>query len=430
MNQLFFLFKTLLLTCLLLSCKKEGPITEPPLEPGGGHGNVLPMGQPVGELYTEFVGVDGGVVKSPDGRIEVNIPAGALTRETEIGIQPLKNTAKSGIGFSYRLTPHGTVFKKNVTITFSYKKDARRISSEKGLEVAYQNKKGEWMCLGNAVKDPVNKTISVKTDHFSDWAFLETLELSPVVKTVHVSERITLQALRNVSPGDEDYLAPLVDSAAATVQPTLIDPKYIVRWTLNGPGTLEAKGNQAFYTAPPTKPARNTATVTVELKIKGKQVLLISTIYIVDEGISLSVDDSPFKSYTGTATKTPDGIRFGFVNHRTANDMPQIICLWPKRGPKAEGFFSWSQLSDDDNHVSFKYVVPDFSRTYTSAFVNQGDEVEDSGGFIQVEELDENGKKFIAGIFVIENSGIIESATAEQSGIGNIIGTFKLLRTW
>jgi hypothetical protein len=35
------------------------------------------VGQPIGEKYTEFVGPEGGIVKSPDGRVEIDIPAGA-----------------------------------------------------------------------------------------------------------------------------------------------------------------------------------------------------------------------------------------------------------------------------------------------------------------------------------------------------------------
>jgi hypothetical protein len=416
---------------VLFSCKKGDVIVDPPEKPVNGRETIRPVGQPIGEMYSEFVGADGGIVKSPDGRLAINIPAGALMNETEIGIQPLKNTAVSGVGYSYRLTPHGTAFKKKVTVSFSYKNDVRRLSSEKAVEVAYQDEKGVWTCIGGAVNDAVKKTISVQTDHFSDWSFVESMELSPVVKTVHVSESVTLKALRYVHPSDgEDFLVPLSSPKAGTGEPVALDPKYIVRWTLNGPGKLVTSGNEGVYTAPATKPATKTATVSVQLNVNGAQVLLISTITIVDDGIDISIDGGPWKNYAGIASKPLDANRVGFVNYRTSNDLPQIICLWPKQGAKADGIYSWTQFNDEASHVIFQYAAPDFKRTYTSAFADQENEIQDSGGFIEVEEIEQNGKKYITGMFVIESAGIIDMATAEQVGTGSITGTFKLQRVW
>jgi hypothetical protein len=430
-NQIFKT-KTLLALCVLFifSCKKED-ITGNPINNNGGPLAVRAIGSPLDEAYVETIGSAGGTITSADGQIKIDIPAGALTQEMEIGIQPIKNTAVSGLGYGYRLTPHGKVFQKKVTVTFSYKKAARRISSNKALEVAYQNEKGEWTCIGGSVNDPVHKTISVQTDHFSDWALIASMELSPVVKTVGLNETVTLKALRYVFPSKgDDFLVPLTLPEAGTGEPMLLERRYIVGWSLNGPGRLETKGSEAIYTAPSAKPANKTATVTVELNVQGKQVLLVSTIHIVDEGIDISIDGGPWKMYTGIATRIPGLKKYSLGSLRTSADIPQIVLMWPMANPqKADGVYHWSMFSDDQHNVVFEYATPDLQQVYASVF-EVGPDTYDSGGFIAVEEKEENGKKYLTGMFAVDNAGLYETGTAEQIRVSNIVGTFKVKRSW
>ena len=429
-NKIFRSRHLLLLFLLFLfSCKKKDIIEEPV---NGQPTTVRSVGQPLDETYFETVGAAGGTIQSPDGQITIDIPAGALTQDTEIGIQPIKNTAASGIGHSYRMTPHGKIFQKKVTVRFSYAKAERRISSTKALEVAYQNEKGEWTCIGGSVNDRVQKTISVQTDHFSDWAFVASMELSPVVKTVGLNESVTLKALRYLFPAKEDdFLVPLSLPEAGTGEPMLLEKRYIVGWSLNGPGKLEARGNEAVYTAPSAKPANKTATITVELNVHGTQVLLISTIHIIDEGIDISIDGGPWKMYAGMATKMPGLNKYSLGNLRLSADLPQIVFMWPlTAGKKADGTYQWSMFSDDQYNVVFEYATPDLSSLYASVYDEQLNSPVDSGGFISVEEKEENGKKYLTGMFAVDQSGHYLTSTGEQIGVSSIVGTFKVQRSW
>ncbi|RYZ27016.1 MAG: hypothetical protein EOO10_13945 [Chitinophagaceae bacterium] len=393
---------------------------------------MRPVGQAFDETCFETIGAAGGTIQCQDGQLTIDIPAGALKDETEIGIQRVRNTAASGIGYSYRVAPHGKIFQKKVTVRFSYRKAERRISSTKALEVAYQNQMGEWNCIGGSVNDPVQKTISVQTDHFSDWAFVASMELSPVLKAIGLNESIALRALRYVFPSkDGDFLAPLALTEAGTSEPMLLDKKYIVGWSLNGPGKLEAKGAEAVYTAPSAMPANKTATATVELNVQGRQVLLISTIQLINEGIDISIDGGPWKMYAGMAIKMPGLNKYSLGNLRLTADLPQIVFMWPlTSGKKADGTYQWSMFSDDQYNVVFEYATPDLSKLYASVYDEELNSSVDSGGFISVEEKEENGKKYLTGMFAIDQSGQYLTSTGEQIGVSSIIGTFQVQRSW
>lgn len=410
------------------SCKKnaaEAPVVN-------NDTTTRPTGLPAGDNYTELVGANGGLVISEDGLIEIDIPAGALNQETEIGIQPLKNTAITGIGNSYRLTPHGSVFKKKVTIRFHYWKYHRQLSNPYAAEIAFQDEKGKWICIGGAVNDTAQKIISVETDHFSDWALIESMELSPQIKTIGLGESVTLKALRYVHPQDgDDWVVPLTNPAAGTGEPTKIEEKYIVGWTLDGPGKLAPNGAEAVYTAPALSPEENTtATITLELNVDGKQVLLISTIYLVKDGIHISVDCKPWQTYAAIAVRMDDIFRFSLSNLRTSTDDPQIVFTWPETdAKKTDGIYSWSMHDEDESDVVFEYHEPDLRHMYISMFEDAGRSF-DSGGFMSVEESEEGGKKYISGVFAIDNAGRREAATGQQIATAGIMGTFKVQRVW
>lgn len=429
-----FAFSILLTT---LSCKKPAN-TEDMDEAARGTLSPSPVGLPVGEPYVEWIGSEGGVVKSPDGTIEIDIPEGALTQETEIGIQPLTHTSGGRMGSSYRLTPHGTILKKEITIRFSYQKQERLVSSAKVLRIAYQNHKGIWTTVSGTTIDPVQKTVSVKTTHFSDWGLISAMYLTPTITTVGLGEKVNLKALLYVH-GDDVTIEKLIEDSfndslsviSPTDIPTKLDEKYIVGWKLSGPGQLTGKGNEATYTAPAATPSSKTATVTLELNVKGAKVLLISTIYLVEDGIQISIDGGPWTTHAGMAAKIPELPLYSLGNLRISTDLPQITIQWPAmEGSNANGQYPWSMLSDEDQHVVFEYFEPDLKHMYASIY-QTGPDTKDSEGFLSVEEITKDGKKYITGVFAIDHAGYFEqSATGDQLKVSSIIGQFRVLRNW
>lgn len=426
MRILFPLLATVISLTVTACNKKENPIDLPL----GGKVVPTPIGITMGEPYYELVDREGANVKSPDGNIELLIPPGALDETTEIGIEPLKNTSHGGKGLSYRLTPHGKQFKKPVTIRFNYGKHQQLISSAQAMEIAFQNDKGEWTCVGKTQLDEVRKTISVQTDHFSDWSVIASMELTPVVATVGLGEKITLKAIRYIIPMNEDWLVPLV-APEGTGEPVKLEASYIVGWSLSGAGQLNGNGAEAVYTAPASKPANSTATVTLELNVRGKKVLLISTIYIIEDGISISIDGGPWTTYPAMAGKLPTGDTYSMNNIMTSADQPQISFLWPAiNGSTSAGQYNWSMLGASDAPVVFQYFEPGQTHVYASIYK---DDVEmfDSGGFLAVEESQKNGNKYISGVFAIDKAGYFErTMDGRQIKVSGIKGVFKVKRGW
>lgn len=425
-------FLYFLLVYTVASCSK--PVSEyiPPNPVPAPDPVAKPVGTPIGDAHVEFIGEEGGTIKFPNGQVEIVIPAGALEEETEVSIQAIKNTSVSGIGFGYRFTPHGKIFRKKVTVRFFYKNISAALSSTKALEIAYQDGNGFWVCHGKTVNDAVNKTISVETDHFSDWALIESMELTPVVKMVGLGESVTLKAVNYVHPeNEEDFLVPLTVPDAKTGEAVPLSQSYIRKWTLNGPGTIEIKGNEAIYKAPSAKPATSTVTVTVELNVNGAQVLLISTIHLIDEGISVSIDGGEWHTYMGMANKDEINNLYSFASLRISEDIPQITFIWPVNSSKSDGTYGWSMLGSESENVIFQYATPDLKKIYASVFDEEGNNnAVDSGGFLNVEEINQQGKKYLTGMFVVEPSGMFSTETGEQLSVHSIVGTFKVQRNW
>src|SRR5688572_11677470 len=63
------------------------------------------------------IGAGGGSLVSADGKVSLTVPAGALTGDVEIAIQPVDVAAPSSARSRvYELTPHGQQFLAPVTL--------------------------------------------------------------------------------------------------------------------------------------------------------------------------------------------------------------------------------------------------------------------------------------------------------------------------
>ena len=92
-------------------------------------------GTPVGSAATKNIGSSGGTIISTDGKIELDIPAGALTGNTDITIQAITNNAPNGISNAYRFSPDKLKFSNPVTLKLHY-------TSDEGEGMRGQEKRG------------------------------------------------------------------------------------------------------------------------------------------------------------------------------------------------------------------------------------------------------------------------------------------------
>src|SRR5438045_3130748 len=125
---------------IFISCSSTSP-TSPTTTTTGA---VTPVGTPVGSPSTATIDAAGGSLMSLDGRLEVIIPAGALSAATPISIQPVTNECPGGAGIGFSLTPNGQKFNQPVTLRFHYGSLDHAGSDIYALEVATQKDNRIW----------------------------------------------------------------------------------------------------------------------------------------------------------------------------------------------------------------------------------------------------------------------------------------------
>jgi hypothetical protein len=173
---------------------------------GGTPSSVIPapsgtpsaIGTPSGEAVRVSVGPEGGTVRSADGKLRLTIPAGALSAATEISVQPITRTTPNGVGGAYRLEPEGVTFKQDVQLTFAY--DDAQESAASAFVIASQDKRGVWQAHLNTSQDREANTLTVSTNHFSDWSWAEAYKLDPQQAAVKVGQSVRLNLMRCVGP--------------------------------------------------------------------------------------------------------------------------------------------------------------------------------------------------------------------------------------
>lgn len=116
---------------------------------------------------TVFVGREGGVVTSPDGRVTLEIPAGALKSRVDVSIDELDTEMPAGaVGLAYAIEPAGVPLLRPATLTFDLSDDeARGLGpAEAGLAVEdlalHTEKGGAWDRLPDREADPERRTVS------------------------------------------------------------------------------------------------------------------------------------------------------------------------------------------------------------------------------------------------------------------------------
>jgi hypothetical protein len=142
------------------------------------HPAITEIGKPDGKIAEMKMNKDGGTLVSGDGKLELIIPSGALSKKTTISIQPITNLMPNGNGQAYRLEPSGIRFQKPVQLVFHYDPEESEDSMQLLMGIAMQDDKGQWYGLNKFTVDTVAKTISGNINHFSIWAMFDKLKLT------------------------------------------------------------------------------------------------------------------------------------------------------------------------------------------------------------------------------------------------------------
>ncbi len=253
---------------------------------GDGGPAVTAKGTPIGAPVTQTIDASGGTVTSPDGRLDVTIPAGVFSSPTPVGIQVITDTAPNGLGLAYRLSPEGTTFSTPAALTF-HLTDAQAQAIATTF-VASQHADGVWYMQPNLQRAAAAKTVTLGASHFSDWAVAQTLLLKPATARVRIgtSQTFTPTILfyRVGGPYSDLLFAPSTSAELGLAQEQQLTDQFPFsgQWSVNGaPGGTTAFGeitntsSDGVYTAPATVPSP--ARVAVSLAIRLSMGTVIAT---------------------------------------------------------------------------------------------------------------------------------------------------------
>ena len=150
---------------------------------------------------------EGGIVTLGDASIE--IPAGALKKDTKISITRLLKVEDTGESLynaiphsgGYRFLPAGTKFKKDVTITLPYSSElnAKPQSLDELYTYFYDTKKKSWIKLERLEVDRENHKVRSLSTHFTDM-INATLTMPESASPVDVN----LNSIKNLEAAKPD----------------------------------------------------------------------------------------------------------------------------------------------------------------------------------------------------------------------------------
>jgi hypothetical protein len=376
-----------------------------------------PVGVSTGPIVSKIIGPAGGSLQSADGKITIDIPQGAFTTNTTVGIEPVTNTNIAGIGQAYRLTPHGEVFAKQLKITYSWASDADSVGLLQTLGLSYQAQDGVWRFVGADTYDSQTKTVSFKTTHFSDWALMNRISLSPYHSSLETGEKQTIKAMIFTEADMDNLFVPLVNDPDGPYfepgypvgTPVPLPSKFIGSWKMTGPGSLtKLNSNHVMeYRAPNAVNGTDEATVTLTLKapVAGSFVL-VSRISIMGDGwIELSINGAnPVRFAASPVVKM--GARYILSNPEDEGG-GQFLLTW-----KGElGSHAYDLAADG---TRFHFLPP--GTGYNSCYIPGPDSpLVPSGGSVKVTKLSDG---IAEGTFTVSNVGVGTFFRPEASASG------------
>jgi hypothetical protein len=225
-------------------------------------GVTTPIGTTTGTAVTKSIGAAGGSLASADGRMTLNIPAGALASTTTISVQPITNQGPGGVGAGYRLLPDGQTFATPIQISFQHTDADLEGSSSDLLGIAYQETGGHWDQIPGGTYNAAAKTLTVSTSHFTDYIIVVSIKLYPARTTILAGKTLGLAAV------DCSYLA----GVRHRLRSCVVGLFTVNTWAVNGaPGGTTGSGTvsggtlSGTYNAPNAVPSPSTVVVSANV---------------------------------------------------------------------------------------------------------------------------------------------------------------------
>lgn len=271
-----------LVTCLCLLSFANGQVDSSKIKYSLPSDSTV-LGTPDGKLVGQQIGSTGGRIVSDDGRIELVFPAGALTTNTTISIQPTTNPAPNGTGKAYWFEPSGTQFKKPVQFIFHYTNEEAEACEPELMALALQDKKGKWSFFEYEEWDSSAKTLKGFIHHFTGATNVFQMWMMIGKDEISVNEKIWIDFVDITSWLEtgryEEAVFTTQQNISWTVN-TLSNGSPLVGTITPQPFRLDKKTKMmpVTYTAPDVLPRINPVEVEAKVYVKkGKKKELLRT---------------------------------------------------------------------------------------------------------------------------------------------------------
>lgn len=392
-NMLYFF----LFLLFVISCKKGDHSVPDP-------GDAIPVGVPtpvgtaVGDPVKKTIGSEGGTISSADGRITVNVPAGAINTTHEFSIQPVTNHNPLAVGVAYRLEPHNITFSKPVEIKFTYTEVEVDNTIPEALGIAFQDTAGIWQAQGGASLNKDGRSIKINSSHFSDWSLFESFYMISSATMVHVSGTAELEVFTT-----EDLVVPLKEGEQVAMgKKVSMAAAYIREWKLAGAGNLHTNGAAAVYKAPSTVPgAPNPVAVSVSIDLKKRGTfLLVRHIEVVEDDGEIEIrvaGNGWVKKTASVAVKMDDG--YYVIGDSDGDTQGSYVMIMV---PDQLGTHAYR--SPDANNGTYVHYLVTGSNNYVCQYMQGEDDLVASGGGVTLTSRGEDDG-FLKGTFEIKPAG-------------------------
>jgi len=234
------------------------------------------FGKPAGAVISSNIGQEGGTISSADGLAILTIPAGALSSNTTISIQPVTNMIGGGKGNTYNFEPSGLQFLKPALLTINLPDSEKKVAIYP-QKITWQDSSGTWHRLKNSKYDSVHHSISVAISHFTGYTRQLNYSLLPEKTELYVNEsqRFLFRLDDNLP---DKYQREIEEHEMTYEAATRLIPANDITWSVNNiPGGNDVVGKiipfrdnllTAQYFAPNNVPANNPVEIRVHLSGK------------------------------------------------------------------------------------------------------------------------------------------------------------------
>ena len=119
---------------------------------------------------TNTIGPEGGNVVSPDRRLTVQVPPGALGVRVHLTVELAEAWPSGAVGPVFEVRPSGTTFTKPVTFVYSYQAADIAPVQPTALQLAVANG-STWMPLSTFVNTAMS-TVTAESTHLSTYGLI------------------------------------------------------------------------------------------------------------------------------------------------------------------------------------------------------------------------------------------------------------------